>query len=206
MDPKYDQQPLEPQQGPQEEKTVEKSSDDLFYWLNALTTALVVLVLVFTFCGRLTRVDGPSMDNTLQHNELLLVWSLGYKPQQGDIVVLNKTTATHLGGVAIVKRVIAVGGQTVDIDYDAGTVAVDGQVLDEPYIHEAMLCPTYENQTHIEVPEGSIFVMGDNRNHSSDSRDVTLGTVDERYVLGRAVCVLLPFQNFGMIPEGEQTR
>ena len=131
---------------------------------------------------------------------------MGYEPEQGDIVVLNKTTADFLEGEAIVKRVIAVGGQTVDIDYDAGTVAVDGQVLDEPYIHEAMLCPTYENQTHIEVPEGSIFVMGDNRNHSSDSRDVTLGTVDERYVLGRAVCVLLPFQNFGMIPEGEQTR
>ena len=207
MDPKYDQQPLEPQQGPQEEKTVEKSSDDLFYWLNALTTALVVLVLVFTFCGRLTRVDGPSMDNTLQHNELLLVWSLGYKPQQGDIVVLNKTTATHLGGVAIVKRVIAVGGQTVDIDYSTGTVYVDGEPLDEPYIKEPMV-DIYGSRgsTHIEVPEGSIFVMGDNRNHSSDSRDVTLGTVDERYVLGRAVCVLLPFQNFGMIPEGEQTR
>ena len=165
MDPKYDQQPLEPQQGPQEEKTVEKSSDDLFYWLNALTTALVVLVLVFTFCGRLTRVDGPSMDNTLQHNELLLVWSLGYKPQQGDIVVLNKTTATHLGGVAIVKRVIAVGGQTVDIDYSTGTVYVDGEPLDEPYIKEPMV-DIYGSRgsTHIEVPEGSIFVMGDNRN------------------------------------------
>ena len=199
MDPKYDQQPLEPQQGPQEEKTVEKSSDDLFYWLNALTTALVVLVLVFTFCGRLTRVDGPSMDNTLQHNELLLVWSLGYKPQQGDIVVLNKTTATHLGGVAIVKRVIAVGGQTVDIDYDAGTVAVDGQVLDEPYIHEAMLCPTYENQTHIEVPEGSIFVMGDNRNDSDDSRDNLLGTIDEDYVLGKAFFSIFPFSKFGSL-------
>ena len=154
MDPKYDQQPLEPQQGPQEEKTVEKSSDDLFYWLNALTTALVVLVLVFTFCGRLTRVDGPSMDNTLQHNELLLVWSLGYKPQQGDIVVLNKTTATHLGGVAIVKRVIAVGGQTVDIDYSTGTVYVDGEPLDEPYIKEPMV-DIYGSRgsTHIEVPE-----------------------------------------------------
>ena len=99
----------------------------------------------------------------------------------------------------IVKRVIAVGGQTVDIDYDAGTVAVDGQVLDEPYIHEAMLCPTYENQTHIEVPEGSIFVMGDNRNHSSDSRDVTLGTVDTRYLLGKAEFICFPFSDFGRI-------
>ncbi len=96
MDPKYDQQPLEPQQGPQEAKEEEKSSDDLFYWLNALTTALVILVL-FNCFARLTRVDGDSMNNTLQDGELMLVWSLGYTPKQGDIVVLNKTTADPPG-------------------------------------------------------------------------------------------------------------
>ena len=177
---------------------------DLYFWLQALVLALVALILLVTFVGRIIGVDGSSMYPTLHHGDMLLLQSVGYEPKQGDVVVLTKAFRDVDG--PIVKRVIAVGGQTVDIDYDAGTVAVDGQVLDEPYIHEAMLCPTYENQTHIEVPEGSIFVMGDNRNHSSDSRDVTLGTVDERYVLGRAVCVLLPFQNFGMIPEGEQTR
>ena len=198
MDPKYDQQPLDSQQEPQEEKTVEKSSDDLFYWLNALTTALVVLVLVFTFFGRLTRVDGNSMDYTLQNNELLLVWSLGYTPQQGDIVVLNKTTATHLDGVAIVKRVIAVGGQTVDIDYATSTVYVDGEPLVEPYIWEPMM-DIYGDRgsTHIEVPEGSIFVMGDNRNGSDDSRDNLIGTIDEDYVLGKAVFSIFPFSKFG---------
>ena len=148
---------------------------------------------------RITIVDGHSMENTLHHGDIVLVRSIGYTPKQGDIVVLNKTTATHLGGVAIVKRVIAVGGQTVDIDYDAGTVAVDGQVLDEPYIHEAMLCPTYENQTHIEVPEGSIFVMGDNRNDSDDSRDNLLGTIDEDYVLGKAFFSIFPFSKFGTL-------
>ncbi len=200
MDPKYDQQPLDSQQEPQEEKTVEKSSDDLFYWLNALTTALVVLVLVFTFFGRLTRVDGNSMDYTLQNNELLLVWSLGYTPQQGDIVVLNKTTATHLDGVAIVKRVIAVGGQTVDIDYTTSTVYVDGEPLDEPYIWEPMV-DIYGDRgsTHIEVPEGSIFVMGDNRNGSDDSRDNLIGTIDEDYVLGKAVFSIFPFSKFGSL-------
>ena len=198
MDPKYDQQPLDSQQEPQEEKTVEKSSDDLFYWLNALTTALVVLVLVFTFFGRLTRVDRNSVDYTLQNNELLLVWSLGYTPQQGDIVVLNKTTATHLDGVAIVKRVIAVGGQTVDIDYATSTVYVDGEPLDEPYIWEPMV-DIYGDRgsTHIEVPEGSIFVMGDNRNGSDDSRDNLIGTIDEDYVLGKAVFSIFPFSKFG---------
>lgn len=200
MDPKYDQQPLESEQGLSESPQEEKSSDDLFYWLNALTTALVILVLVFTFFGRLTRVDGHSMDYTLQDNQLLLVWSLGYTPQQGDIVVLNKTTATHLGGVAIVKRVIATGGQTVDIDYATSTVYVDGEPLDEPYIWEPMidrLGP--QGQTHIEVPEGSIFVMGDNRNGSDDSRDILIGTVDEDYVLGKAFFSIFPFSKFGVL-------
>ena len=196
MDPKYDQQPLEPQEAKEEEK----SSDDLFYWLNALTTALVILVLVFTFFGRLTRVDGNSMDYTLQNNELLLVWSLGYTPQQGDIVVLNKTTATHLGGRAIVKRVIATGGQTVDIDYNTSTVYVDGEPLDEPYLWEPMM-DIYGSRgsTHIEVPEGSIFVMGDNRNDSDDSRDNLIGTIDEDYVLGKAFFSIFPFSKFGAL-------
>ena len=127
-----------PADGAEPEKKEKKPSEDLFYWLNALTTALVSLVLVFTFIGRLTRVQGESMTNTLQDQQLLLVWSLGYEPKQGDIVVLNKTTVEHLGGVAIVKRVIATGGQTVDIDYESNSVYVDGVLLDEPYIREPM--------------------------------------------------------------------
>ena len=99
----------------------------------------------------------------------------------------------------IVKRVIAVGGQTVNIDYTENTVYVDGVALDEPYINELMEDLGPESITHAEVPEGSIFVMGDNRNHSSDSRSPRLGFVDERYVLGRALMVLLPFQDFGVI-------
>ena len=189
-------QEFEPRNTPEEQpqptaKREEKPSDDLFYWLSAVTTALVCLVLVFTFLGRLTRVDGESMENTLVDGQLLLVWSLGYEPQQGDIVVLNKTMAEHLNGVAIVKRVIAVGGQTVDIDYATNTVYVDCEVLDEPYINE----PTYmEEGTEfpLTVPEGCIFVMGDNRNHSSDSRDSRLGTVDTRCVLGKAVFLAFP--------------
>lgn len=176
---------------------------DLYFWLQALVMALVALILLFTFVGRIIGVDGSSMYPTLHDRDMLLLQSVGYTPRQGDVVVLTKAFRDVDG--PIVKRVIAVGGQTVDIDYAAGTVSVDGEVLDEPYINEAMLPPSYANQTHIEVPEGSIFVMGDNRNHSSDSRDVALGVIDERYVLGRAVCVLLPFQHFGLIPEGEQT-
>ena len=156
------------------------------------------LVLVFTFIGRLTRVQGESMTNTLQDQQLLLVWSLGYEPKQGDIVVLNKTTVEHLGGVAIVKRVIATGGQTVDIDYESNSVYVDGVLLDEPYIREPMDDITADPnraQTHFEVPEGEIFVMGDNRNNSDDSRDIRIGSIDEDYILARRCspsCPLIP--------------
>ena len=104
-----------PQQPPQEgaEEQEKLPQEELFYWLQTLVTAIVCIVLVFTFLGRITRVVGHSMDDTLADGELLAVWSLGYEPEQGDIVVLNKTTADFLEGEAIVKRVIALEGQTV---------------------------------------------------------------------------------------------
>lgn len=172
---------------------------DLYFWLQALVMALVSLILLFTFVGRIIGVDGQSMVPTLHHRDMLLLQSIGYTPKQGDVVVLTKEFATVTQ--PIVKRVIATGGQTVDIDYAAGTVSVDGKVLEEPYINEPMDFPVsqWESITHVTVPQGSIFVMGDNRNHSSDSRDERLGVVDERYVLGRALWALLPFQNFGPI-------
>lgn len=170
---------------------------DLYYWLQALVFALVTLILLFTFLGRVIGVDGESMLPTLKNRDLLLLQSAGYTPKQGDIVVLTKA----FGDVTqpIVKRVVATGGQTVDINYEAGTVSVDGEVLEEPYINETMRWPTsqWETITHVTVPEGSIFVMGDNRNHSSDSRDERLGTIDERYVLGRVLFTILPGKLLG---------
>jgi len=173
---------------------------DLYFWLQALVMALVSLILIFTFVGRIIGVDGNSMLPTLHHGDMLLLQSVGYTPKQGDVVVLTKEFASVTQ--PIVKRVIATEHQTVDIDYAAGTVRVDGQVLDEPYINEAMAFPIskWQSITHVTVPEGSIFVMGDNRNHSSDSRDERLGVIDERYVLGRALFVILPFTSFGPIP------
>lgn len=168
---------------------------DLFVWLQALAACLTVLIVIFTFCGRVVGVEGDSMYPTLHNGDVLLLRSIGYTPKTGDIVVLNKREGVFCD--PIVKRIIAVGGQTVSIDYSAGTVTVDGQVLDEPYIAEEMGPPIdpYENITQVTVPEGSVFVMGDNRNHSSDSRDQRLGTVDERYILGEVVMVLFPFQD-----------
>ncbi len=191
------------------EKTQEKELEgkdalkvDLYFWLQALVMVLVALILIFTFVGRIIGVVGSSMYPTLHDGDLLLLQSIGYTPKQGDVVVLTKEFDAADG--PIVKRVIATGGQHVVIDYDAGTVTVDGEVLDEPYINEFMVDPGMDSIHDVVVPEGSIFVMGDNRNHSSDSRNVTLGTVDERYVLGRALWVLLPFQNFGAIAHGAE--
>ena len=193
-----------PQDGRQPAARQEKAKlpgGELFEWLQMIMGCVLAAVVLFNCFARLTRVDGDSMDNTLQDGELMLVWSLGYTPKQGDIVVLNKTTADFLGNRAIVKRVIATGGQTVDIDYSSGTVYVDGLPLDEPYIREEMFLPftSTMQQTHWEVPEGSIFAMGDNRNYSTDSRDDRLGTIHEDYVLGKVVFGLWPPSRMGVL-------
>lgn len=173
----------------------------VYSWLQPLVLALAVLIMLSTFVGRIIGVDGESMMPTLHDHDMLVLQSLGYKPAQGDIVVL---TQRSFSDKPIVKRIIATGGQTVDVDYAANTVTItdkDGSrhVLDEPYLGEPMRQPASLSNTHIEVPEGSICVFGDNRNNSTDSRFPSVSTVDERCVIGRAVLILLPFQRLGVI-------
>ncbi len=170
----------------------------LYEWFQVMVGCLTAIVLLLLFVVRILYVEGPSMLPTLHQNDVMVVQELGYTPRHGDVVVLTQEFRGITG--PIVKRVIATEGQTVDIDYAAGTVTVDGVVLDEPYINfEPMHAPFYENQSHVTVPQGRIFVMGDNRNHSNDSRDVLLGTVDTRRVIGHVVTVLFPFQDFGLV-------
>ena len=195
------QEPEVPAEGTKRE---DRPGHGTFEWLQMAVICILAAVICFNCFARLSRVSGHSMDNTLEDGELMLVWSLGYHPKAGDIVVLNKTTAEFLGGPggeAIVKRVIATGGQTVDIDYETSSVRVDGELLDEPYIKEEMWWPgdIYMMGTHFEVPEGEIFVMGDNRNGSTDSRHEFLGTIDEDYVLGKATWALFPMHCFGSL-------
>lgn len=197
MDRTPSEEELDPMYRP--DTTAHFFSFQLYSWLQPVLFALTVLVIISTFFGRLIGVDGDSMYPTLHDRDMLILQSIGYTPKGGDVVVL--TPPTFRGGAAIVKRVIATGGQTVDIDYDTGTVYVDGQALEEPYLGEAMR-PAHDqfwDQYPVTVPEGRVFVLGDNRNASSDSRVPDIGMVDQRAVLGRALWILLPFQDFGGI-------
>ena len=174
----------------EQEKQMAKGRD-LYEWVQSLVGSVLIVVAIFTFVIRMMGVDGHSMLNTLQHGDrLLVVNSLLYHDYKyGDIVILRKNGV--FDDDPIVKRVIAVEGQTVDIDFTEGIVYVDGEVLEEDYIRE----PTYNaegTEFPLTVPEGSIFVMGDNRNGSSDSRDYRLGTVDTRYVIGKAAFLIFP--------------
>ena len=173
-----------------EERPAIRAAREAHIWLQTFVVAIVALVLLFVFVARPVMVDGDSMLPTLRDRELMLVRQAGYDPQPGDVVVLRKDFENVTG--PIVKRVIAVGGQTVDIDYAAGTVSVDGQVLAEDYILEPMEQQFWQEIDHITVPEGQIFVMGDNRNISNDSRNPALGAVDTRYVLGKTCAVIWP--------------
>ena len=175
----------------QEQEKQTAKGRDLYEWVQSLVGSVLVVVAIFTFVIRMMGVDGHSMLNTLQHGDRLLVVNsmLYHDYKYGDIVILRKNGV--FDDDPIVKRVIAVEGQTVDIDFAEGIVYVDGEALEEDYIRE----PTYTaegTEFPLTVPEGSIFVMGDNRNGSSDSRDYRLGTVDTRYVIGKAAFLLFP--------------
>ena len=168
----------------------DRLEDTVYDWARSLIAAVVGVVLLFTFLVRLIGVSGPSMQNTLYTGDRILVLnSLLCDFQPGDVVVVDAYNAPL--DETLVKRIIAVGGQTVDIDFITGTVYVDGEALDEPYIKE----PTYTADGvsfPLTLEEDEVFIMGDNRNHSTDSRSIQLGPVKEGYIQGKAVFLLFP--------------
>ena len=172
-----------------EEKKQEQPGRGLYEWTQALVCS--VLAAVVLFGARVVGVSGGSMRETLQNGDLLLVVNrpLCGDFERGDVVIAAK--AAFENGEPIVKRVIATGGQTLDVDFDGGVVYVDGQALEEPYIREATHL-SEGTEFPLTVPEGCVFLMGDNRNGSRDSRAPELGAVDERCLIGRAVFLLLP--------------
>ena len=168
-------------------------------WYEALISAALVLVLVFSFFFRIIQVDGSSMVPTLVNGDKLIVLGAGYTPQRGDVVIVDSYTSY---GKPLVKRVIAKGGDTISIDYDAGTVEVNGELLQEDYI----AAPThlgYDVEFPYTVPEavprGDLWVMGDNRNESLDSRSSYVGCIDERDILGKVLLCFLPVSDFGVV-------
>lgn len=174
----------------------EKSRREVYDWIYCLSIALIVCVVMFAFFLRLIDVRGTSMNPTLNNGDKMLVSGLFYTPRVGDVVVFKKDE--YDPDRALVKRVIATEGQVINMDFDKGIVYVDGEPLDEDYIME----PTYNKIDFIgpqTVPDGCVFVMGDNRNASTDSRKTEIGMVDTRLILGRAYFVIYPLSEMRVI-------
>ena len=162
---------------------------ELYDWIYCLLFALIVCVILFAFVFHVIDVVGSSMVPTLHNGDKTLVSGLFYKPKAGDVVVFKKKE--YDPNKALVKRVIATEGQEINMDFANGIVYIDGEAVAEPYINEL----TYNKLDFIgpkTVPEGCVFVMGDNRNASVDSRKSEIGMLDTRLILGRAYAVIYP--------------
>lgn len=181
-----------------EESRSDGFENTIYDWARCLVSAVVGVVLLFVFLFRMIGVSGGSMQNTLYTGDrLIMLNSVFCNYEQGDIVVINAYNSALSS--TIIKRIVAVGGQTVDIDFEQGIVYVDGVAMDEPYVREL----TYTNEGvsfPLTLAEDEVFVMGDNRNRSTDSRSLQLGPVKESYIQGEAVFLLIP----GKDPDSEK--
>ncbi len=184
-----------------------KISKELFDWFETIIVALIAVVIIFTFFFRIATIVGSSMENTLYEGERVIISNLFYEPEFGDIVVISRNTNNSVdenSNDPIIKRVIATEGQYVDIDFIKGKVYVGDSLnnmkeLDEPYTKT----PTNAKRDvefPVYVEEGYIFVLGDNRNESVDSRSSAIGEdglIDKRYILGKAIYRIWPFEAIG---------
>lgn len=181
----------------------------IFDYVEVLAISVLTVLFVFTFCFRICKVDGNSMNNTLIHEERLVTTNLFYSPKQGDIIVFHLSNDYYTQ--PLVKRVIALGGQEIRIDLTEGKVYVDGNLLEEDYVYlkggkYSLRSDFQKDCIHTDkdgkvwfiatVPEGKVFAMGDNRNGSTDSRAYLVGFVDEDCILGKAIVRISPFTFF----------
>lgn len=169
-----------------------------FYEIAAtFVTAVILLLAIFAFVVRPVSVSGSSMVPTLSDKDWLLISQSTSAPERGDIIVVNDTAQLH---EPIIKRVIAVEGDTIDIDYETSSVTINGSRISEPYILEEMDQPSNRSllKLPLTVPDGYVFVMGDNRNISLDSRYTEVGLIDVREIQGRAVGRVFPLGHWSI--------
>lgn len=176
--------------------------ENIYEWIEVFVYSITFVMILFTFVMRLAVVEGSSMEKTLIENDTLVISDLFYTPKANDIIVFQSPTSNYKK--PIVKRVIALEGQTVDIDFDNWVVKVDGvSIPEDDYVNKEYLSGILRtmNSSSVSFPhivaEGCVFVLGDNRNASLDSRSSDIGDVDERFILGRVIIRILPLDKIG---------
>ena len=176
----------------EKEEIAKTALSSFFHWMSGIVAVLFVIFLVVMLFFRPVTVSGPSMEPTLHNGDRLFVYSFMYEPENGDVIVARSPDGADM---PVIKRVIAKEGQVVEVDYENGTVTVDGVVLEENYISGMSKVPQNEIEYPYTVPEDRIFVMGDYRDESRDSRHKTFGCIDENTVAGKAVFRFYPFSS-----------
>lgn len=184
---------LHPQSTPEMSVPAKKRGTSAYEWVEWFIGVVIFVVLLMSFGFRTIVVHGESMEQTLLEGDHLIVTRIG-EIENGDIVAITQPNSQD--NEPLIKRVIATAGQTVDIDFEVGDVWVDGKLLNELYINERTY-RFFDMEFPVTVPEGCVFVMGDNRNNSWDSRDTEIGFINEDYILGKAVLRFMPFNRFG---------
>lgn len=169
-----------------EKKRIKKDKLNIFEVFGAIVAAIVVVTFAFLFCFRVFNVEGASMKPTLQPGDKVVVSTIGYTPKQGDIIVLSGAEGVNK---PIIKRVIAVEGDKVDINFTTGIVTVNGR---EEHYAEDLTTQQKDIAFPLEVPEGTVFILGDNRAMSLDSRSSEVGCVDERQIVGKVLFRYFP--------------
>ena len=176
----------------EKEEIAKTALSSFFHWMSGIVAVLFVIFLVVMLFFRPVTVSGPSMEPTLHDGDRLFVYSFMYEPENGDVIVARSPDGADM---PVIKRVIAKEGQVVEVDYENGTVTVDGVVMEENYISGMSKVPQNEIEYPYTVPADRIFVMGDYRDESRDSRHKTFGCIDENTVAGKAVFRFYPFSS-----------